>query len=161
MVQLVPMTETEFQAYRAADIAEYAQEHVKAGRWRPEESLHLAEQEFNDLLPDGLATPNQYLFSLKDEALGTQVGRLWFAVRDEGSKPTAFVFNIVIFEAFRRHGYGSQAMQALEEKVRELGLSTISLHVFGHNHTARAMYEKLGYVTTNVMMSKLVKSQGD
>jgi ribosomal protein S18 acetylase RimI-like enzyme len=161
MLQLVLMTETEFQAYRAADIAEYAQEHVKAGRWRPEESLHLAEQEFNDLLPDGLATPNQYLFSLKDEALGTQVGRLWFAVRDEGSKPTAFVFNIVIFEAFRRHGYGTQAMQTLEEKVRELGLSTISLHVFGHNHIARAMYEKLGYVTTNVMMSKLVKPQGD
>ena len=161
MLQLVPMTEPEFQAFRAADIAEYAQEHVKAGRWGPEESLRLAEQEFNDLLPDGLATPNQYLFALTDEALGTQVGRLWFAVQQEGSEPTAFVFNIVIFEAFRRQGYGMQAMQALEEKVRALGLATISLHVFGHNQAARALYEKLGYVTTNVMMRKILKPQGD
>jgi RimJ/RimL family protein N-acetyltransferase len=161
MLQLVPMTDTEFQAFRAADTAEYAQEHVKAGRWRPEESLHLAEQEFDDLLPHGLATPNQYLFSLRDEALGTPVGSLWFALREEGGEPTAFVFKIVIFEAFRRRGYGTQAMQALEEKVRQLGLSTISLHVFGHNYAARAMYEKLGYATTNVMMRKMLKPQGD
>jgi hypothetical protein len=26
--------------------------------------------------------------------------------------------------------------------------------VFGHNHEARALYEKLGYVATNIMMSK-------
>ncbi len=27
-------------------------------------------------------------------------------------------------------------------------------HVFGHNLPARAMYEKLGYITTNVQMTK-------
>ncbi len=51
---------------------------------------------------------------------------------------------------------GEQAFQALEIKVRELGLHTIALHVFGHNHAARAMYEKLGYITTNVQMLKTV-----
>jgi ribosomal protein S18 acetylase RimI-like enzyme len=113
------------------------------------------------LLPDGLLTASQYLFSLRDEALGTPVGSLWFGRREEGGEPTAFVFRIVIFEAFRRQGYGTQAMLALEEKVRQVGLSTISLHVFGHNHTARAMYEKLGYATTNVMMRKMLKPQED
>lgn len=157
MLQLVPMTEPEFQAFRTEDIAGYAQEHVKTGRWRPEEAMGLAEQEFDYLLPDGLATPNQYLFSLRDEALGTAVGRLWFAVQEgEGGEPIAYVCNIIIFKAFRRQGYGSQAMQALEEKVRALGLSTITFHVFGHNHAARAMYEKLGYETTNVMMRKML-----
>jgi GNAT superfamily N-acetyltransferase len=124
MVQLVPMTETEFQTFRESDVAEYAQEHVKAGRWRPEEALQLAEQEFTDLLPDGLTTPNHYLFSIEDEALGTKVGRLWFAVRDGERGPIAFVFNVVIFEEFRRRGYGTQAFQVLEEKVRELGLNS-------------------------------------
>src|SRR5690242_10843308 len=80
MLQLVPMTETEFRAFRAADIAQYAQGHVQAGRWRSEESLRLVEQEFNDLLPDGLATQDHYFFSLRDEALGAPVGSLWFAV---------------------------------------------------------------------------------
>lgn len=162
MLQLVPMTDPAFQDFRATEIAGYAQEHVRAGRWRPEESVRLAEQEFNDLLPDGLATPNQYFFTLRDETLLTPVGRLWFAVqKEEGSEPTAFVYKIVIFEAFRRQGYGSQAMQALEEQVRQLGLSTISLHVFGHNHAARALYEKLGYVTTNVMMRKTLTPPAD
>src|SRR6266851_490585 len=70
-------------------------------------------------------------------------------------------FNIVIFEAFRRQRYGTQALQALEERARQLGLASISLHVFGHNHAARATYEKLGYATTNVMMRKMLKPQGD
>ena len=162
MLQLVPMTEPEFQDFRATEIAGYAQEHVRAGRWRPEESVRLAEQEFDGLLPDGLATLNHYFFTLRDETLGIPVGSLWFAVQqEEGSEPTAFVFKIVIFEAFRRQGYGSQAMQALEKQVRHLGLSTISLHVFGHNHAARALYEKLGYVTTNVTMRKTLTPQTD
>jgi predicted GNAT family acetyltransferase len=28
------------------------------------------------------------------------------------------------------------------------------LHVFGHNQVARALYEKIGYEVTNVLMSK-------
>ena len=31
---------------------------------------------------------------------------------------------------------------------------SISLHVFGHNRVARALYEKLGYETTNVNMTE-------
>jgi ribosomal protein S18 acetylase RimI-like enzyme len=38
--------------------------------------------------------------------------------------------------------------------MREMGITTIALHVFKHNHPARAMYEKLGYVGTDTMMSK-------
>ncbi len=162
MLQLVPMSDSEFQDFRATEIAGYAGEHVRAGRWRSEESVRLAEQEFNDLLPNGLMTPNQHFFSLRDETLGTPVGRLWFAVqKEEGGEPTAFVYKIVIFEAFRRQGYGSQAMQALEEKVRQLGLTTTTLHVFGHNHAARALYEKLGYEATNVTMRKTLTLAAD
>jgi RimJ/RimL family protein N-acetyltransferase len=35
-----------------------------------------------------------------------------------------------------------------------VGLDKIALHVFAHNHAARAMYKKLGYQTTDVMISK-------
>ena len=162
MLQLVPMTEPEFQAFRLATIVDYAQAHVKMGKWRPEEAIRLATREFNYLLPHGLATPNQHLFSLRDEALETVVGRLWFAVQqEEGGEQVAYVCNVLIFGAFRRQGYGSQAMQALEEMVRTLGLSTITFHVFGHNHAARAMYEKLGYETTDVIMRKMLTSPVD
>ena len=154
MIRLTPMNETEFQMYLSTAIAEYAQDHIEAGTRTPENALSLATQQYQELLPNGLSSENNYFFSIQDEVMKTNVGMLWFAVVERGGKTGAFVYDVKIHEAFRRRGYGEQAFQALETKVRELGLHTIALHVFGHNHAARAMYEKLGYVTTNVQMLK-------
>jgi ribosomal protein S18 acetylase RimI-like enzyme len=66
------------------------------------------------------------------------------------------VYDVRIDEAFQRRGYATQAFQKLETLVRDMGMSAISLHVFGHNTAARALYEKLGFATTNVMMSKQI-----
>ena len=79
---------------------------------------------------------------------------LWVAAETRQGKTRAFVYDFAIDEAHRRQGYGEQAFRALEDKVRALGLDSIALHVFGHNHAARALYEKLGYVTTNINMEK-------
>jgi len=161
MIRLVPMNETEYQEYLAVSIANYAQEHVKAGRWNAENALQSATQEYQQILTDGLDTKNQYLFTIVDELTGDKVGMLWFAATERANEPVAFIYDVNIYEPFRRRGYGEQAFQALETKVRALGLKNISLHVFGHNHAARAMYEKLGYVTTNVMMSKSLTMDED
>ena len=150
------MNEAKYQAYLSTAIAGYAQGHVDAGNWTAENALGLATQQYHELLPDGLNSKNNYLFSIEDVATQTLVGMLWFAVMERGGHKGVFVFDVKIDEVFRRHGYGEQAFQALETKVRELGLHTISLHVFGHNLPARAMYEKLGYVTTNVQMMKTI-----
>jgi RimJ/RimL family protein N-acetyltransferase len=164
VIRLVPMSEAEFQAYLDSALQDYAQEHVRAGNWDAQNALQLAEQQFHHLLPDGLATENHYFSTIEiedgvgDRAPATKVGMLWFGVQDRGAGPRVFVYDMVIHEPFRRRGYGTQAFQALEEKVRELGLSEISLHVFAHNHAARAMYEKLGYVVTDIMMSKTIGS---
>jgi len=48
------------------------------------------------------------------------------------------------------------AFAALEGEARARGLAGIGLHVFGHNPGARALYEKLGYETTNLHMFKKV-----
>lgn len=145
MTQLVPMTETDFQTFLKDSIADYAQDHVNAGNWSAETALQNAEREFHTLLPDGLASKDSYLYMIKDEATGTNVGILWFVVCDWGGGPQAFVFDVKVFDAFQRRGYGMQAFQALEEKVKNLGLHSIALHVFGQNYPARTLYEKLGY----------------
>lgn len=152
------MTEAEFEAFLAKSIASYAEEHVRAGNWDAEEALALSEKEFKDLLPDGLASKNNYLYTITDSELGAKVGILWVARQEHKPAPVAFVYNVEIDEAFRRRGYGAQTFAALEEKVRALGLNEIRLHVFGHNTPARALYEKLGFVTTNVLMSKKLES---
>jgi ribosomal protein S18 acetylase RimI-like enzyme len=158
VVNLVPMSESEFRAYVADAIPEYAQDNVDSGRWSREDALQRAEQEYAEILPAGLATKDHYLFTLKNEA-GMPVGILWFAAQKRNGRPHAFVYDVKIDEQFRRRGYGEQAFQAMEARIRELGLDSISLHAFGNNHAARAMYEKLGYITTNVMMTKQLQER--
>lgn len=160
MVRLVPMTDAEFETYTARLIPDYAQEHVEAGNWSPEEALERSERQVRELLPEGPRTPNQFVYTIQDERTETTVGILWFARQQRRAAWEAYVYDIEIDEEYRRRGYGSDAFRALEEKVRGLGLSTISLHVFGHNRAARAMYEGLGYVETDIWMSKTLDCGG-
>jgi ribosomal protein S18 acetylase RimI-like enzyme len=81
---------------------------------------------------------------------------IWFAERELGANRTAFIYDIRIEAAFQRRGYATQAFRVLEQLVRSMGMSAISLHVFGHNTAARALYEKLGFETTNVLMTKTI-----
>jgi ribosomal protein S18 acetylase RimI-like enzyme len=84
---------------------------------------------------------------------------LWFAVRNRVNARSAFVYDVRIDEQFQRRGYATQAFEALEVLARDMGIATIGLHVFGHNTAARALYEKLGFVTTNVLMSKNIAQE--
>ena len=160
MVNLVPMDAAEFERYYERAVVEYAQEHVRSGRWSAEEALEQSTKQFQQLLPDGVATPNQYLYMVQDADTGVKVGILWFAVQKQGGQQIAFVYDVEIDPAFRRQGYGRQAFHALEGQVRALGLATIGLHVFGHNHGARALYESLGFVPTNINMRKSLSDDG-
>jgi ribosomal protein S18 acetylase RimI-like enzyme len=150
------MTEAEYQAYVARGVREYAEQHVRSGRWTADEALEKAAEEHRNLLPQGLATPNQHLFSIEDDVLGAKVGMLWFAIQERNTGRTGYIYDIEIDEQFRRRGYAEQAFHAFEALAGEMGVKKISLHVFGHNHAARSLYQKLGYVETNVMMSKSI-----
>lgn len=154
MLKLVPMTQEIYDPYIENLLQDYSQEHVKTGNWKPEEALDRAREQVAQLLPDGPRTENQYLYSLHDEEIDENVGVLWFAVRSQGHKSEAFIYDIVIFEDHRRQGYATSALAALEAKVLELGVYKISLHVFGHNSPAISLYEKIGYEPTNIMMTK-------
>ena len=153
------MTDLEFGTYLESMLPGYAEEHARAGSMPDEGALQRARAQVTALVPDGVHTPDQYICVIEEEASGTAVGILWFAKRDQGANPTAFLYDIQIFEPFRRHGYARQAFRVLEDRVRELGLSTISLHVFGSNSAARELYRKLGFQETHVMMNKTVLAQ--
>ncbi len=147
------MTMAEYQPYLDVSVRNYADEKVRAGNWQPEEALERSAKEFQQLLPDGVATKDNYLYNIEDEALG-KVGMIWLARLMLGTQPVMFIYDFVIDEPHRRKGYGEQAMLAAEVQAKALGYDTIALHVFGHNHAARALYEKLGYEITNINMAK-------
>jgi ribosomal protein S18 acetylase RimI-like enzyme len=154
------MTVGEFEAYLEGAVEEYAEEHVKAGNWEAGEAIENSAREYGQLLPEGVASPNQYLFSVVDGEDGAKVGMIWFAVRGKEPRLSAFIYDFRIDEVFRGQGYGRQTLEALEEKVQELGLETIALHVFGHNKAAIGLYEKAGYEVTNLHMAKKVGEVG-
>jgi ribosomal protein S18 acetylase RimI-like enzyme len=153
MVDLVPMTQEQYEAWLPSEVAEYAQEHVRTGRWSAAEAVQLSREEHEKLLPRGPATPDHHLWLIVPSADQEPVGMLWMGVVQTPTRH-AFVYNIEIYPQFRRHGYATQAMLRLEEEARRLGAGSIGLHVFGHNTAARPLYEKLGYVPTNINMTK-------
>ncbi|HEY0831367.1 MAG TPA: GNAT family N-acetyltransferase [Candidatus Dormibacteraeota bacterium] len=152
-IELVPFTQEQFDAWLPRAIAGYAHEHVSTGRWSEAESIEKSREEHARLLPQGPATPGHHMWSIVRAGDHQPVGLLWIQVMDKPT-PRAFIYNIEIDPEFRRRGYAMQAMKRLEEEARSLGLDSIGLHVFGHNTAARPLYEKLGYIATNINMTK-------
>jgi ribosomal protein S18 acetylase RimI-like enzyme len=154
MILLSQMNAIEFLAYIAESIPDYAREKVKSGQWLEATSLGQAQAGFNELLPQGIATPDHHFYNLKDTVTQTSVGSLWFAVQERASEKIAYVYDVFIISKYRRTGYATRAFEALEAEVKRLGLSGIALHVFGHNAAGQALYAKLGFQPTNINMFK-------
>lgn len=152
-ISLEPMTQPEFDAWLPEAIAGYAQEHVQDGRWSEDEALEKSRAEHEQLLPQGLATPDHNLWTITRLSDLVPVGLLWVHLA-KTPKPHVFVYNIEIRPDFRRRGYAEAAMTLLEDEARRMGAESIRLHVFGHNAAARPLYEKLGYAPTNILMAK-------
>jgi ribosomal protein S18 acetylase RimI-like enzyme len=159
VVELVPMTQQACERFLRRVVVEYAEANVSAGRWAEAESLERSRDEFDRLLPDGVATPAHYLFTARDEQLG-EVGVIWFHHRTDGPEDVAFIYDLSIDEQYRGRGLGRQTMLALEPKVRELGISLIQLHVFGDNTVARSLYERIGYLPASIQMTKRLDEDG-
>jgi ribosomal protein S18 acetylase RimI-like enzyme len=154
MITLEPMTEAEYQSYLVPAVTGYAHEIAISAAMSEEAALESAQKQYAELLPDGRATPNNYLFTIVDAEMHQPVGILWFALEERQGRSVAFVYDIRINEEHQRQGYGSQAFREMEKQVRALEGSRIALHVFGQNRGAQDMYTKLGYATTSVMMAK-------
>lgn len=147
------MSDAEYAAYAEESIPDYAAEKVASGQWTAEESLALAKRSFDELLPQGRHTPDHHLFTVLD-GQSVAVGMLWIAAQVRAGQRIAYVYDVGIKPEHRRKGHAAGAFMALESKARELGLSGVALHVFGHNLAAQALYAKLGYAPTNINMFK-------
>ena len=160
MIDLSPLSEAEFAEYTQRDISRYAEENVKAGYWHEDEALEKSREVHQKLLPDGMKTKNHMFFKIEEGMKRRSIGTIWLFTDFEAAQPTGFIYDIFIEEPYRHKGYGKQAMLALEEKARELGLGRLALHVFAHNGPARALYERLGYQTKSINMSKELQGAG-
>lgn len=149
-VQLAPMTPAAFAAWQKHAISDYANEKIAAGTWAKTEGLKMAKAEYHRLLPQGLATADALLWTITDQ--GASVGTLW--VQWQKNAHRFFIYDIQINANKRDQGLGQATLNALTTFARNHSVTRIGLHVFGANQRARHVYEKMGFVTVDLVMEK-------
>lgn len=154
MIELLQMPRERFATYRENLTRDYAADKVRAGVWSSEEAVRRAEADVDGLLAEGTDTEGHYLYLLRDDLAGEEVGIVWLAVRDSGVGRTVWIYDIEVHKPLRRKGHGTRALRAVEKRAAELGAEKVELHVFGHNPGARALYERSGFTPTSIVMSK-------
>ena len=137
-----------YDAWGAAHRAGYERGLVEFAGMEPETARAKAERDVAAVLPDGLATPDTWLWVVETD--GRRVGTVWLGFRDSGP----WLYDITIDADERGRGYGRAAMLALEDEVRALGHESVTLNVWGGNAVARGLYGSLGYVEESVHMRK-------
>lgn len=155
MITLKPMTQSEFDEYLDRAVPEYAQAHIDAGDVDPSQALERARDDYVVLLPAGLRTEGQHLFSVCVAGNPRPIGMVWFELREHDGRKSAFIYDFRIDESQRGKGYGKETLARVDERLKSMGARYVSLNVFGHNHRARALYEKHGFKVTSLGMRKV------
>ncbi len=150
--KLEPMTDEQYLRYRQRAEAKYAQDIADSGAMPLPEAQEKAREDYERLLPDGLATEGHRLWTAYDG--DDEVGMLWLHLEQKSDGLHAFGYDFEVREDLRRKGYGRAIMQTSEQVCRELGVVSIGLNVFGFNLGARALYEQMGYEVTAIKMRK-------
>ncbi len=146
------MPQSTFAQYAENAIVAYAEDNIASGRWPKDGALERSRADFNELLPQGLATLNQHLFSMQSDAV--TVGYMHVAIVEKHGINQAFVYDVEVLTAHQRQGHAKRAFAALEPIVRAWGLTQIGLHVFAQNIAAQALYRSLGYDVSSINMLK-------
>ena len=152
MINLRPMTQTEYDAYLPVLREEYAADRAKNLHDSLDAQLQEADRQIASLLPQGLETPDHLLWRVVTADGEIPVGVLWVFL-DSAAK-RAFIYDIQIDEAFRGKGYGEATMNRLEVELQARNVRQIGLSVFGENQVASHLYKKLGYYTVATNMQK-------
>jgi len=147
------LREDEYDAFIERAMAFYVDDMVRAGIER-DVAQAKADKDLPQLLPDGLATPDHFMYAIEHD--GRFAGYLWLCNRDGELGHSLFVYAVEIDDELRGRGLGRAAMVFAEEEAQRLGIAKVALNVFGGNAAARHLYLSLRYEETAVHMEKRV-----
>jgi ribosomal protein S18 acetylase RimI-like enzyme len=160
-VTLRTMMPPEYEAATETREAETVRELAKL---MPEElARERARQGTARFLPDGPATAHHHLV-VAENAAGEVVGNAWIGPdprQGAGTADAAWLYDINVFPAFRRRGYGSAILTAAEELVAREGWTSLGLNVFGDNEAAIALYRRSGYDVSSMSLRKDLRRAPD
>lgn len=152
--KLQEMNEAEFDRYLEFLIPDYAGDLSENFLLPLEKAMEESENLMKGLFPDKQNSVGQYIFNIYSVEEDQNIGVIWYNIQTESNK--AYIFHILIHEAFRKRGFASVVLKELEETVKSSGVTSIGLNVFGTNPDAQRLYEKLGYQTASTAMRKRI-----
>jgi len=79
------------------------------------------------------------------ETDGALIGRLSIARDPHPSSAHVADLGLMVAAPYRRRGIGTALLAAAEKWARSVGVTKLELHVFPHNESAIALYDKHGY----------------
>ncbi|MGG1227759.1 GNAT family N-acetyltransferase [Bacillus halotolerans] len=150
---LEDMTVEEFEAFRGMSVQNYAKQNIQSGTWTEKEAFEKSEQAYENMIPNGRNSSNHHFWNIRND-LGENIGWLWLYADPHHPQKEAFIYSFGLYEAFRGKGLAQLALHALDDKARQMGAERLALHVFAHNETAVHLYQKMGYIMTNIKMRR-------
>lgn len=154
MLHIKPMTQEKFDQYKEWSVADYAEDLIKSGIATKENAFRESIDEFAEILPNGMQTIDSFLYMIVNME-GEEIGLIWYG-RDCRSENTAFVFDFLINPEHRRKGFGTEALRLVEEEAKAGGYKKIGLNVFKFNTAAYALYQKMGYLTSEEFEGNMI-----
>jgi len=149
------MSDEIFVSYIEEAVAHFSKEYVVAGICAEHEAVEMCRSTYEKSLPLGVLTPDNFLYALRKMDDQRVIGMAWLAVWMHSGKRSAFICDVFIRPGWRNRGYGTHAMNLLEQKAREFkDVSEIGLHVLWQNMAAQSVYKKLGFKPTGINMIK-------
>src|ERR1700760_217356 len=114
-LRLQAMTAEFYEPWIKTLMAGYAQDNIDAGEWSAEEASSRVAADTARLLPDGLQSPGQLLFTAhnSDDEI---VGAIWIGLNRPNNG--AWVYEIEVLETHRGGGYGRALLAAGEHEAR-------------------------------------------
>jgi ribosomal protein S18 acetylase RimI-like enzyme len=154
MLQLQPMTQDEFEAYKVWEVGDYTTAIADNYHLPMDEARTTATKDIDRILNQGLSSPNQFFYNivLSAEAGEPHIGYLWIDVDVQSKR--GFIVDIYLHPEFRHQGWGRKTLELLEADLKQRGITRIILNVFANNPIAQELYLKLGYQPTGISMQK-------
>ena len=117
-IELSPMTAAEFETFLNRNVSRYAQELLLTKQTEVEaHAMAEAQGAMNEVLPQGLETPLNYILLARDEN-GMAVGEVWC---DTTEPETVFLNDLYVYSKCRRQGVGTAIIAAVATPLTQPG----------------------------------------
>ena len=151
-LRVAPLTPEQAEFYLAHSQVGYVEDLVRAGAMDEDTARRKAAADYADLDVGGHTT---YVAGHAEiDGREEWVGVIGWALKgfDGTDEPTLFVYDLEVFERFRRRGYGEALMAHAAAEAARVGARSVRLTVWEGNDGAKALYRKLGFVDENARM---------